>query len=80
MQHRCTFSDELGGQFEKVIVMKSKDQINIFTLGLKAQRGITIMVAGGRPAGRPCAMSVVTRFFIQFFSYDPEISHACSPP
>ena len=30
MQHRCTFSDELGGQFEKVIVMKSKDQINIF--------------------------------------------------
>ena len=30
--------------------------------------------------GRACAMSVVSRFFIQFFSYDPEISHACSPP
>ena len=37
--------------------------------------------AAGRPGGRAAVReSVVTRFFIQFFSYDPEISHACSLP
>ena len=25
-------------------------------------------------------MSVVMHFFVQFFSYDPEILHVCSPP
>ena len=29
---------------------------------------------------RACAMSVVSHFFVQFFSYDPDISHGCSPP
>ena len=46
-------------------------------LGLKAQRGIAMIVAGGRAA---CAIFVPTHFFVQFFSYDPEISHECSPP
>ena len=68
-----------GGAFEGFLRAKNT-KLSFLPLGLKAQRGITIMMAGGRPAGRACAMSVVSHFFVQFFSYDPEISHACSPP
>ena len=66
------------------IYIGTKWGLNI-TPRAKSPRGIAIMVAGivghrssvGRSA---CAMSVVMHFFVQFFSYDPEILHLWSPP
>ena len=71
------------GSWRSLLVIQGKyihwdqDFFSFLPLRLKAQRGIAIMVAGGRSA---CAMSVVPHFFVKFFSYDPEISHECSPP
>ena len=62
-----------------VVFEGQKYKIELFTPRAESPEGYYYH-DGGLAGGRPCAMSVVPRFFIQFFSYDPEISHACSPP
>ena len=59
----------------------------VFTPRAESPEGYCYHGFGRRSVGRSvvgrssaCAMSVVSHFFIQFFSYDPEISHECSLP
>ena len=79
MMFKITFKISFNNMFKIVLKKALRNTLKPFLpLGLKAQRGIAIMVAGGWSSG--VRMSVVTHFFVQFFSYDPEISHECSPP
>ena len=58
----------------------------LLPLGPKAQRGITIMKAGGRAAGRAAgrpggrALLHVLRFLKKYLSYDHEILHTLRVP
>ena len=50
----------------------------LLLLGLKAQRGITIMKVGGRMDGR--ALLHVVRFLKKYLNYDHEILHTLRVP